>query len=111
VAQLLRKHLTEGQAQFDRALTLDPNDDESYYWRAKDLALQGRRTRAIQDLEAAVTIDPKLGQAFMELAELYSGDGQPTKASLMREKASSLIGSKSPDDIEEYIRNLQNANP
>jgi tetratricopeptide (TPR) repeat protein len=111
VAQLLRKHLTEGQAQFDRALTLDPNDAESYYWRAKDLALQGRRTRAIQDLEAAVTIDPKLGQAFMELAELYSGDGQPTKASAMREKASSLAGSKSPDDIEEYIRNLQNANP
>jgi tetratricopeptide (TPR) repeat protein len=111
IAQLMGKHLTEAQAQFDRALCLDPNDGDSYYWRGKDLALQGRRTKATQDLEAAVTIDPKLGQAFMELAELYSESGQSAKASAMREKASSLVSSKSPDDIEEYIRNLQEANP
>jgi tetratricopeptide (TPR) repeat protein len=111
VAQLMGRRLTEAQAQFDRALSLDPNDADSYYWRGKTLALQGQRTKAIQDLQAAVTIDPKLGQAFTELAELYSGNGQPTQASAMREKASSLRGSKSPDDIEEYIRNLQDASP
>jgi tetratricopeptide (TPR) repeat protein len=111
VAQLMGKHLTEGQAQFDRALSLDANDADGYYWRGKDLALQGRPARAIQDLEAAVTINPKLEQAFMELAQLYSRNGQPTKALAMRKKASSLAGSKSPDDIEEYIRNLQDANP
>jgi tetratricopeptide (TPR) repeat protein len=111
VAELMGKHLAEGQAQFDRALSLDPNDADTYYWRGKDLALQGHRTRAIQDLEAAVTMNPKLKQAFMELAQLYSRNGQPTKALAMREKASSLAGSTSPDDIEEYIRNLQYANP
>jgi hypothetical protein len=56
-------------------------------------------------------MNPKLKQAFMELAQLYSRNGQPTKALAMREKASSLAGSTSPDDIEEYIRNLQDANP
>jgi tetratricopeptide (TPR) repeat protein len=111
VAQIMGKHLTEGETQLDRALSLDPNDADSYYWRGKGLALQGRRTRAIQDLEAAVTIDPKLGRAFTELAELYSESGEQTKASGMKAKAISLTGSKSPDDIEEYIRNLQDANP
>ncbi len=110
VAQLMGKHLAEGQAQLDQALTLDPNDADSYYWRGKDLALQDRRTKAIQDLETAITINPNLQQAFMELAELYSRDGQRAKAAAMRAKATSLAGSKSPGDIEEYIRNLQDAN-
>src|SRR5581483_4833532 len=84
VAQLMAKHLAEGQAQFDRAISLDSNDADSYYWRGKDLAVQGRRTKAIQDLETAVAINPKLQQAFMELAELYSRDGQRAKAAAMR---------------------------
>jgi tetratricopeptide (TPR) repeat protein len=111
VAELMAKRLPEAQKQFDEALSLDPNDADSYYWRGKSLAEQGRRANAIQDLEAAVTIEPKLRQAFTELADLYSGDGQPAKASAMRAKASALVSSRSPDDIEEYIRNLQDVNP
>jgi Flp pilus assembly protein TadD len=111
VAELMAKRLSEAQRQFDQALNLDPNDADSYYWRGKSLAEQGRRTNAIQDLEAAVTIQPKLRQAFTELADLYSVDGQLTKASAMKAKADSLASSRSPDDIEEYIRNLQDVNP
>jgi tetratricopeptide (TPR) repeat protein len=111
VAELMAKRLTEAQRQFDQALSLDPNDADSYYWRGKSLADQGRRTNAIQDLEAAVTIEPKLRQAFAELADLYSVDGQSAKASAMKTKADALASSRSPDDIEEYIRNLQDVNP
>jgi Tfp pilus assembly protein PilF len=111
MAQLMGKHLGEAQTQLDRAINLDPNDADSYYWRGKDLALEGRRAKATQDLETAVTIDPKLGHAFTELATLYSKSGQTKKAAEMQERATSLADSKSPDDIEEFIRNLQNANP
>jgi tetratricopeptide (TPR) repeat protein len=111
VAELMAKRSSEAQKQFDLALSLDPNDADSYYSRGKSLAEQGRPTNAIQDLEAAITIEPNLRQAFTELAELYSGEGQPAKASAMRAKANGLAASRSPDDIEEYIRNLQDVNP
>jgi tetratricopeptide (TPR) repeat protein len=111
VAEFMAKRLSEAQRQLDQALSLDPTDADSYYWRGKSLAGQGRRTDAIQDLEAAVTIEPKLRQAFTELANLYSVGGQSAKASAMRARADALASSRSPDDIEEYIRNLQDVNP
>ena len=66
--------------QFDVALHGDPRDATGYYWRAKALQAQGKKEKAIADLNTAIGLQPGYAEAYTELARIYSDTGQASRA-------------------------------
>ncbi len=52
------RQFDEADAEFERALALDPNSFEANYWYARHAIGQGKMTRAVQLLERAAEINP-----------------------------------------------------
>jgi tetratricopeptide (TPR) repeat protein len=58
-------------ADFDRAISLRPTDEELYYSRGMVLAALGRHREAIDDFGQCLSIDPKYKDAYVQRAAAY----------------------------------------
>ena len=52
------REFDEANTEFERALTLDPNSFEGFYWFARHAIIQGKMSRAVELLERASEINP-----------------------------------------------------
>jgi tetratricopeptide (TPR) repeat protein len=91
------------------ALTIDPQDAEGYFWRAKLLAGQGARREAIADLKSAVELKPDYSEAYTELAKLYTADGQPQQAASAIKAHKKIRASSNPAAQDQLLKNLPDA--
>jgi tetratricopeptide (TPR) repeat protein len=69
-------HTPEALARFDRALKLDPERAETYYWRGRVYAETRRREEAQRDFETAIRLNPRYFEAHQDLDALYAQAGR-----------------------------------
>ena len=62
-------------ADYNTALSLNPNDVLGYYNRGLSYFRQERFAEAIQDCEQAVRLDPTYSNAYLVLGDSYSRTG------------------------------------
>ena len=60
---------TEARKLLDRALRLDPRNDQAFYWRARVRLADGERDEAVTDLRLAAALAPKQPHAWLGLGE------------------------------------------
>ncbi len=65
---------------FDNAIDRDPFVSAPYQARAQSLMAQGKYTAAIEDLNAALNVNTKNGEAWADLGVAYEKSGNPVKA-------------------------------
>jgi tetratricopeptide (TPR) repeat protein len=74
------KRYDEALADFGQATLRDVNNANLYYNAGVLLKKMGEEQSALVNLSKAITLNPKLSQAYYERADLYKNEGQITKA-------------------------------
>jgi len=74
-----RMDWTNAQANFRRAIALNPNDGTPRYWLGESLAVTGRTHEALAVMLEAVEIDPISPPLTHDIAELYLRDGDDAR--------------------------------
>ena len=80
----------EAASDYERALSLQPNEDASYILhvgRGRVRMAQGHFDDALADFRQAITLKPNLCNAYLELALAYQIQGQPDEARRQLEQA------------------------
>jgi tetratricopeptide (TPR) repeat protein len=95
--------------QFDLALHGDPKDATGYYWRAKSLQAQGKKEKAIADLNTVIELQPAYAEAYTELARIYSETGQASRAAEVLAQQKKLGASPQPSGDDTLLRTLPDA--
>ncbi len=75
-AHFEKNRFTDALEEFDRAVQIDPNNPDAYYWRARTLIKGQQYDRAAEDLRKAVDLNPRFAAAYDTLAwmNLQQGD-------------------------------------
>ena len=81
------KQILEG---FDKAIQIDPNDDEAYFARGSVYGDLGQYQTAINDFDRVTQIDPDIASTYYGQGLAYSGLGQHRNADAEFAKACSL---------------------
>jgi tetratricopeptide (TPR) repeat protein len=68
------------RADLSRAIELDPNNAQAYYWRGRAAARAGEKGKAVGDLKRAIELDAKNPYAYVDLAATYGRAGQEDAA-------------------------------
>jgi tetratricopeptide (TPR) repeat protein len=66
-----KNRLSNALEEFDRAVEIDPDNPDAYYWRARALTQAGRYDRAEKDLKKAVDLNPRFAAAYDTMGWLY----------------------------------------
>jgi tetratricopeptide (TPR) repeat protein len=82
--------LVRAEADFRRALQLNPHDAFSHYNLGKTYQLMGQPRKAIAEMEAARNLTPDRSGIYFDLALAYSRVGQPEKAAQARARFETL---------------------
>jgi tetratricopeptide (TPR) repeat protein len=88
-------HLNLGKTEealkdFNRAIKIDPTQQDGYMGRADTLNTMGRYEEALKDYKKVLEIDPTLAQAYINRAIAYSHLGRYKKAIADYEKGLEL---------------------
>jgi len=67
-----RSHYDEAIALFGKALNIDPERHETYYWRGRTYAQKGKPDMAQSDLEEAIRLNPHYFEAHQSLDWVFA---------------------------------------
>jgi serine/threonine protein kinase/cytochrome c-type biogenesis protein CcmH/NrfG len=81
----------EAEKAFEKAIRLDPNLFEAYYFYARHCFVRGQLDRAAIHYEQAMRVRPEDYQAPLLVAQIYEGQGRPEEALAARRKGVSLV--------------------
>jgi len=70
----------EGIAEFNKAITIDPNNVNAYYNRGTVYFNKGNFDQAILDFNKAIEIEPKASNAYLNRSAAYFGKGNYDQA-------------------------------
>ena len=70
-AHLERNRLSDALEEFDRAVELDPDNPDAYFWRARTLIKARRYDEAEEDLKKAVDLNPRSATAYDAMGWMY----------------------------------------
>ena len=91
-AQQARKHMRRGYghyqdkrfkqalAEYSKAVNLDPNNPEAYFWKARTLIKMRQFDKALIDLQKSVKLNPRHSKAYDNLGWLYMMRGDYDKS-------------------------------
>jgi tetratricopeptide (TPR) repeat protein len=74
-AHFAEKRFTEAQTEFRRALDLNPDEHEGYYFLGLVYAHQGRTREAVSSIEQCLAVKPNHVEAHYHLGRILSGNG------------------------------------
>ena len=72
--------LQEALAHFSRAIQMDPNHTEAYYWRGQIFLAFRNRDAAINDYNTAISMNPEYVAAYMNRGNAYAEKGEYMRA-------------------------------
>lgn len=98
---LLLENYDAANADFSRAIVLNPNDRKAYKFRAALNQLQNKTKEAIGDFSALIKLAPDNAFNYVNRADLYAKNNQTESALADYEKA---VGMKSDYESEFRIR-------
>ncbi len=84
---LRKKQTSDAIQQFDKSVTLDPNNSEAFFAKANAHASVGQTRDAIDAYMKAVEIDPTHDKSYFNLGALYVSQDNLAKAEEMFRKA------------------------
>ena len=90
VALSLEAKYEEAEAAFERAIALDPQLFEVWYWYARVALTQGKLEKAAHLFEAAHRVQPDDFQSLLICGQVYEQLGQPEKAADARQRGVAL---------------------
>jgi tetratricopeptide (TPR) repeat protein len=90
VALSLEHRYADSEAAFERAIALDPQLFDAWYWYARVAILQGNLEKAAQLFEAANRVQPEDFQSILLSGQVYEDLGLPQKAAEARNKGIAL---------------------
>jgi len=90
VALAAARKFDEANAEFERALTLDPNSFEVHFLYARPAFMQGKIARAVELLERAAEINPAAVQPQGLLIQMYRSLGRDSETKAAARKTVEL---------------------
>jgi len=71
-----KERFDEALREYNRAIQIQPDRPEPYYWRGQLLIRKGEQDRAIRDFERAIELNASYAAAYDSLGWLYSQKGR-----------------------------------
>ncbi|MGA2073587.1 MAG: tetratricopeptide repeat protein [Terriglobia bacterium] len=84
-------------------MSIDPKQPRVYFWRAEVYERQGQEEEAIQNLQAAVAIDPAFVNAYRKLAQLYRKEGKTKESVEAMSKEKAFQDGQSKRDRDSFL--------
>jgi adenylate cyclase len=105
VALSLENQMDESEAAFERAISLDPQLFEAWYWYARICFVQGKLEKAAHLFETANRVHPEDFQSALLAGQVYSDLGLAQKAKEARQRGVKLAAhyiALNPEDTRAY---------